>query len=158
VSRKLRLLALLLVLVLLVAPQGCVSVGRASFAAYQWGGETFMANPVSLIPYWVGFVAFGLVGVPLWLVSWPATAIFFPGEKEEPSREFFWFSALSPSIFLGTGGGTILGGIFYPFGIPFMSDKKDWNDEKAPPDDEPLPPPPGGDRPPEKSPPPKQSK
>ncbi len=142
-----RALLILLILVLVFVP-GCVTFGRASWSTFDWGGSTFSTNPASFVPYMVGFVLFAFVGLPLDLFSWGATALFFPDEKEEPSREFYWFSALGPSIFLGTGGGTILGAFFYPFGLPFMSEEKSWNTEKPPSDDEPLPPPPGGKTPP----------
>lgn len=145
---KWRTALILLLIVVLVFVPGCVSFGRASWNAFDWAGSVFPPNPVSIGPYWVGFVLFAIVGLPLDLISWPATALFFPDEKDEPSREFYWFSALGPSVFLGVGGGTLLGAIFYPFGLPFMGEKKDWNDEKAPSDDVPLPPPPGGKEPP----------
>jgi hypothetical protein len=140
-------LVVLLILVLIFVP-GCVAWGRASWNAFDWAGAVFPPNPASVVPYWVGFVLFAIVGLPLDLVSWPATALFFPDEKEQPSREFYWFSALGPSVFLGVGGGTILGGIFYPFGLPFMGPESDWNRQPPPPDDAPLGPPPGGTEPP----------
>ncbi len=146
-SRSAKVLLVLLVLVLVFVP-GCVTLGRASYASYDWAGSVFPPNPASLVPFWIGFVLFGVVGLPLDLITWPFTALFFPDDKEEPSREFYWFSALAPTIFLGVGGGTLLGAIFYPFGLPFMGDKDDWNNQKPPGDDEPLPPPPGGKEPP----------
>ena len=100
------------------------------------------------MPYWTGFVLFAVVGLPLDLLTWPATALFYPDAKPDLSREFYWFSALGPSVFLGVGGGSVLGGILYPFGIPFMGDANDWNEVRPPSDDEPLPPPPGGSAPP----------
>jgi hypothetical protein len=96
----------------------------------------------------VGFVLFAVVGLPSTSSRGERPRSSSPTRKEEPSREFYWFSALGPSIFLGVGGGTVLGAIFYPFGLPFMSEDKSWNEEKAPSDDEPLPPPPGGKEPP----------
>ena len=140
-------LVLVLVLVLVFVP-GCVGIGRASYNAYDWAGSVFPPNPVALIPFWIGFVLFGIAGLPLDLLSSPLPIVFFPDEKQDPSREFYWFAALSPTVFLGAFGGTILGGIFYPFGIPFMGDKDDWNSKRPPADDEPLAPPPGGDEPP----------
>ncbi len=145
---RLRVALLLLLIVVLIFAPGCVAWGRASWDAFDWAGSVFPPNPASIVPYWVGFALFGLIGVPLDLISWPLTALFFPDEKDEPSREFYWFSALGPTVFLGVGGGTLLGGIFYPFGLPFMGDDDDWNKKKAPSDDEPLPPPPGGQSPP----------
>ena len=56
-------------------------------------------NPVANVAFWVGFIIFGVVGLPLDFISWPLTALFFPDDKEEPSREFYWFSALSPTVF-----------------------------------------------------------
>jgi MFS family permease len=142
-----RVLLVLLICTLIFFP-GCVAFGRASWNAFDWAGSVFPPNPASLVPYWFGFVLFGIAASPLDLVSWPLTALFFPDEKEQPSREFYWFSVFGPSVFLGVGGGTILGAIFYPFGLPFMSEQKDWNEAKAPSDDEPLPPAPGGKNPP----------
>jgi len=147
VSRKKKALLVLLIVVLVFLP-ACVPWGRASWDSFDWAGSVFPPNPVSVVPYWVGFVLFAIVGVPLDLLSWPATVLFFPDEKDEPSREFYWFSAFGPSVLLGVGGGTVLGAVFYPFGLPFMSEKRTWNDEKAPSDDDPLPPPPGGKDPP----------
>jgi hypothetical protein len=148
--RKALLVLLIVVLVFLPA---CVTWGRGSWDAFDWAGSVYPPNPASVVPYWVGFVLFALVASPFDLISWPATALFFPDEKEQPSREFYWFSAFGPSIYLGVGGGTLLGTIFYPFGLPFMGDRTDWNDAKPPSDDEPLPPPPGGDTPPRTDPP-----
>ena len=151
--RRAAALALALGLALASVPPGCVSVGRASWKAYSTTGEWFADNPAAWIPYWIGFGIFGIVCSPLDLISWPLTLIFFPDEKEEPSREFYLFSAISPTILGGSGGGTLLGAIFYPFGMPFMKSEgeKTWNDAKPAPEDQELPPPPGGDAPPKKS-------
>jgi hypothetical protein len=145
-----RLVASLLVVASLSSMPACVSFGRASWNAYDWSGATYPPNPVAIYPYWLGFFVFAIVAAPFDLVSYPLTAIFFPKEEKEISGEFYWFSAIGPSILVGVAGGTILGSIFYPFGMPFMDDRKDWNSEKAPSDDEPLPPPPGGHEPPKK--------
>jgi hypothetical protein len=149
--RRRRRFSIVLALALTLASPGCVGWGRASFKTYDWSFSTFQANPVAQWPFYVSFFLFAVAGVPLDLVSWPATALFFPKEDRALTADYYWFSAAGPSVFLGAGGGTILGGIFYVFGLPFMGDSeepKDWNDVKAPSDDEPLTPPPGGTAPP----------
>lgn len=139
-------------LLALLQPAGCASWGRASYKTYDTCGAWFADNPVAWIPYWVGFALLGIAVSPLDLISWPLTIAFFPGEEQEPSREFYAFSAIGPSIFVGAGGGALLGAIFYPFGMPFMKSASDkgWNDAKPVPEDQDLPPPPGGDAPPGK--------
>lgn len=146
VRRRLATVALALAL---LQPAGCVSWGRASFKTYDTVGAWFADNPVAWIPYWIGFGLFGIALSPLDLFSWPLTVAFFPDEEAEPSREFYYFSALGPSVFAGAFGGTLLGGLFYPFGMPFMKpeSERSWNDKKPVREDEELPPPPGGDEP-----------
>jgi hypothetical protein len=152
VTRRSARLSAAALAVALTLPQGCTTWGRASYKTYDTCGAWFADNPAAWIPYWVGFGLLGIAVSPLDLISWPLTAIFFPSDKEEPSREFYLFSAVGPTVFAGAAGGTLLGAIFYPFGMPFMKSEKDWNDAKPPPEDEQLPPPPGGDAPPVKTP------
>jgi hypothetical protein len=116
-------------LLLCVYTTGCVSTGRASHAGFDWSGEVFPANPVSVVPYFTGVVLGAIAGSPLLLISWPATAIGYPEDGDEEDE--IW-STLSPVGFTGTGFGTLLGGLFYPFGMPFMDAEEDedgWDDE-----------------------------
>jgi hypothetical protein len=144
------LLVLLVVAVLFVST-GCPSVGRTAYHYFDWAGETFTENPVSMVPFTLGLVIFFIAGLPFDLFSWPITAIAYPDEDKRHDTEKYWSCAFAPSMFLGTSGGILLGGIFYPFGIPFTPSDKSWDDER-PRDDQPLSEPPGGSSPPAKAP------
>lgn len=139
-----KLASLLLCSMLMVS--GCVSVGRGSHKAYDWTGEVYPENPVSIAPYFLGLTTGALGSSPLLLVSWPMTAIGYPESGDEEDK--LW-STLSPVAVTGALVGTLLGSIFYPFGLPFMDaeaqedeweESEEWGEEDNFDDG-----PPGGD-------------
>jgi hypothetical protein len=144
-----KLLCLLLVTAILVATPGCVATGKTAYGYFNWAGTTFTENPVSMVPFTIGLVVFFIAGLPLCLFSWPASLIAYPKAEKSADPEPYYACCAAPSFFLGTTGGILLGGIFYPFGIPFTpgnAEKDAWEKEPAP--EGPLPPPPGGSSPP----------
>lgn len=148
-----KLVCLVLVLAVLVAMPGCVATGKTAYSYFNWAGETFTANPVSMVPFTLGLVVFFIAGLPLCIISWPISAIAYPTAEKKADPEPYYAACAAPAFFLGTSGGVLLGSIFYPFGIPFLPDKAEkdaWENEPAP--EGPLPPPPGGDKPPAREP------
>jgi hypothetical protein len=107
---------------------GCTSVGRGARRGYEWSGETFVENPVSLGPYFLGLGVGALVAAPLCLISWPLTELSYPESGSEDDRGF---AAAAPSAWLATGLGTMLGAVFYPLGLPFSDSEADdeWGDD-----------------------------
>ena len=105
---------------------GCRSVGRAANGYLDFGGRTFTTNPVSVLPYFLGFVPFFVAGLPLDLITWIMASIAWDGTKDEDYRA----CALSPSYFLGTTGGILLGAPFFPFGLPWWDPERE--DDEAP--------------------------
>lgn len=134
-----------MLLCLLLFLSGCVSVGRGSHKVYDWTGEVYPENPVSIGPYFFGLVTGAVASSPLLLVSWPATEVAYPESGDEEDK--LW-STLSPVAVTGSLVGTILGSIFYPFGLPFMdaeANEDDWEESEDWEDDNFDEGPPGGD-------------
>jgi hypothetical protein len=119
--------SLVLLTALAIALGGCRATGRTANDYFDWGGRTFTTNPGSILPYFIGFGAFFVAGLPLDLFSLVATAIGWP----EGAGEDYQGSALAPSLFLGTTGGLLLGAPFFPLGLPWWEPDRD--DSEAPP-------------------------
>lgn len=114
---------------------GCASVGRGGKATYEWSAATFTENPASIAPSFVGLGVGAIAASPLLLLSWPGTAIALPADADDEDR--IW-GTLAPLGYVGGALSTVLGGIFYPFGIPFMNPEiegDDWNDDEGWDDD-----------------------
>jgi hypothetical protein len=114
---KARLVGRLLLVGCLSLGPGCRGLGVATSDAYGWGNRTFAPNPVAQVPYAVGFGLGFVAGLPLCLLSWPLTVLFYP---DEDGGEFSLSASTAPSQLLGTGLGTLLGVPFYPLGIPWL--------------------------------------
>jgi hypothetical protein len=119
-----RRLALILSLAIVLAP-GCRSTAELVYGGYTCTSSAFTPNPVAMPAYFVGLVVGFIAGLPLCLLSWPASLLGYPREDGD---EFFITSSLAPSVSLGSLVGTILAAPFYPFGYPFVPDE-----ENAPP-------------------------
>ena len=111
--------ALALTLAVVLALGGCRASGQLAADYYAWSAGTFVGNPASVVPFFGGLAVGFVVGLPLCLISWPLTALFYPPEDED---EYYVSSALFPAVLIGTSVGTVLGAVFYPFGHPFMPD------------------------------------
>jgi hypothetical protein len=115
---------------------GCRATGRAANSYFDWAGRTFTTNPVSVAPFFVGFVVFFTAFLPLDLFSAIAAGVGWP----EGQGEDFQSCALAPSVFMGTTGGVILGAPFFPFGLPWWNPDREDETPAAkpePPRDEP---------------------
>ncbi|MEZ0228518.1 MAG: hypothetical protein ACAI25_07815 [Planctomycetota bacterium] len=107
----------------------CRATGTAADGYFEWGGRTFTTNPVSCVPYYLGFVPFFIAGIPLDLITWIMTGIGW----SNGSGPIYNASCMSPSIFLGVTGGTILAAPFFPFGLPWWDPERE--DHEAPLDE-----------------------
>jgi hypothetical protein len=122
-------------LVLALAASGCRATGRAANAYFDWGGKTFTTNPVSVAPYFLGFICFFIAGLPLDIFTWFGTSLAW----HEGSGEDYQNAALSPSVFMGVSGGVLLSAPFFPFGIPWWNPNRE-DAEAPPPPSAPAPP------------------
>lgn len=118
-------------LTLTLALSGCRATGRTANGYFDWGGRTFSTNPVSALPYWLGFLPFFIAGIPLDLITWAMTAIGWPEGKGSD----YTACAMAPSFFLGTTGGTLLAAPFWPLGYPWWDPERE--DDEAPKKEEP---------------------
>jgi len=100
---------------------GCRATGRGTNAYFDWGGRVFTTNPISMVPYFIGFVSFFVAGLPLDLFTWIGTEIAWP----DGAGEDYQGAVLAPSICMGTTGGTILALPFFPFGLPWWNPDRD---------------------------------
>ncbi len=117
VSRRCRSSVATLLLASSLTLGGCRATGRAANAYFDWGGRTFTTNPVSVAPFFVGFVLFFGAFLPLDIFSAIAAGLGWP----EGQGEDFQSCALAPSVFMGTTGGVILAAPFFPFGLPWWN-------------------------------------
>ena len=113
--RALRTVGLLLVAASLTL-SGCRGVGHFASDTYTWGSRTMVPNPVSVGPFFAGLGVGFVAGLPLCLISWPLTLLFYPGGEDE----FSLSAALAPSMILGTLTGATLAAPLYPIGLPLV--------------------------------------